>query len=162
ENIRERRRVPPPRTQAPRLASASTPPTLNDPSRSSTMVRPCLLIPTFLLMNESFNPMRLTSLAAALLLAAPALAADLSAVPTSPIAEKRELLFSDDVESAEPAKAWHRVVPTFTFENGALKGTQTRDKTIPAADGKRAVTAHAAVHGLAIPTKDSVVEARIR
>ena len=43
-----------------------------------------------------------------------------------------------------------------------LKGTQTRDKNVPAADGKPAVTAHAAVHGLEIPTKDSVVEVRIR
>src|SRR5262245_44161119 len=107
--------------------------------------------------------MRLTLIAASfLLLTAPALAADLSAVPARPIAEKKELLFSDDFESTEPAKAWHRVVPTFTFENGALKGTQTRDRTIPAADGKRAVTAHAAVHGLSIPTRDSVVEAQIK
>src|SRR5688500_3697595 len=107
--------------------------------------------------------MRSTPFAASfLLLAATAVAADLSAVPTQPIAEKKELLFSDDFESAEPAKAWHRVVPTFAFEQGALKGTQTRDKDIPAAEGKPAVRAHAAVHGLAIPTRDSVVEARIR
>jgi hypothetical protein len=53
-------------------------------------------------------------------------------------------------------------VPTFAFEQGALKGTQTRDKTIPAKGGKRAVTAHAAVHGLEIPTTNSIVEARIR
>ncbi|MBI5118713.1 hypothetical protein HZA56_19770, partial [Candidatus Poribacteria bacterium] len=44
----------------------------------------------------------------------------------------------------------------------ALKGTQTRDKTIPAANGKPEIKAHAAVHGLAIPTKDSVVECRIK
>lgn len=61
-----------------------------------------------------------------------------------------------------PAKVWHKVVPTFAFEKGILKGTQTRDKTVPAADGKPAVTAHAAVHGLEIPTKDSVVEVKIR
>lgn len=91
-----------------------------------------------------------------------AVAADLPAIPTVSIAEKKELLFSDDFESAEPAKVWHRVVPTFVFEDGVLKGTQTRDKTIPAADGKPAVTAHAAVHGLNIPTRDSIVEARIR
>jgi hypothetical protein len=93
---------------------------------------------------------------------AQALAADLPPIPAGPIAEKKELLFSDDFESAEPAKVWHRVVPTFVVESGALKGTQTRDKTIPAADGKPAVTAHAAVHGLEIPTRDSVVETRIR
>jgi hypothetical protein len=100
---------------------------------------------------------------AALLLAAPAaLADDPPAIPAKPIAEKKELLFSDDFEGSEPAKVWHKVVATFAVEKGALKGTQTRDKTVPAADGKPAVTAHAAVHGLEIPTKDSVVEVRIK
>lgn len=89
-------------------------------------------------------------------------AADLPAVPDKPLGEKKELLFSDDFKSATPSKLWHQVVPTFTFENGALKGTQTRDKNIPAADGKPAVMAHAAVHGLDIPTKDSIVEVKIR
>src|ERR1044071_2943790 len=91
-----------------------------------------------------------------------AVAAELPAIPTQSIAVKKELLFSDDFEGAEPAKVWHKVVPTFVVENGALKGTQTRDKNIPAAEGKAAVTPHAAVHGLEIPTKDSVVEVKIR
>jgi hypothetical protein len=91
-----------------------------------------------------------------------ALAADLPPIPAESIAVKKELLFSDDFADATPNKLWHRVVPTFTFTNGTLKGTQTRDKTIPAADGKPAVQAHAAVHGLELPTKDSVVEAKIR
>src|SRR5947199_2713449 len=91
-----------------------------------------------------------------------AFAADLSTVPAESIARKKELLFSDDFESATPAKPWHRVVDTFVFEKGALKGMQTRDKNIPATDGKPAITAHAAVHGLEIPTKDSVVEVKIR
>lgn len=85
----------------------------------------------------------------------------LPAVPAKPIAVKKQLLFSDDFQGATP-KEWHKVVPTFTVENGALKGTQTRDKTIPAANGKPEIKAHAAVHGLAIPTKDSVVECRIK
>jgi hypothetical protein len=101
------------------------------------------------------------SLAALLILAMNAHAADRPPVPANPIAEKKELLFSDDFESA-PAKVWHQVVPTFVVENGMLKGSQTRDKNVPAADGKPAVAAHAAVHGLEIPTRDSVVEARIR
>jgi hypothetical protein len=83
-------------------------------------------------------------------------------IPTKPIAAKKELLFSDDFESAPPNKLWHKVVPTFVFEKGTLKGTQTRDKNLPAVDGKPAVTAHAAVHGLELPTKDSIVEAKIR
>ena len=89
-------------------------------------------------------------------------AAELSAVPTKSIAQKKELLFSDDFNGAEHDKRWHRVVDTFAFAESALKGTQTRDKNIPAADGKPAVTAHAAVYGLEVPTKDSVVEVRIK
>jgi hypothetical protein len=91
-----------------------------------------------------------------------ALAAELPPVPGEPIAQKKELLFSDDFQGAEPAKVWHKVVPTFAVENGVLKGTQTRDKNVPAQDGRPAIQAHAAVHGLDIPTKDSVVEVRIR
>ena len=101
-------------------------------------------------------------LAPFLLAAAASFAADLPTIPADAIAKKKELLFSDDFESATPVKQWHRVVDTFTFESGALKGTQTREKTIPAANGKPEITAHAAVHGLDIPTKDSVVETKIR
>ena len=90
-----------------------------------------------------------------------AVAAELPPVPTEPIATKKELLFSEDFEGAEPAKVWHRVVPTFVIEKGALKGAQTRTN-VPAMDGKPAITGHAAVHGLEIPTKDSVVECKIR
>ena len=86
----------------------------------------------------------------------------LPSVPARPIAKKKELLFSDDFKGAEHDKRWHRVVDTFTFENGALKGTQTRDKDIPAEGSKPAVKAHAAVYGLELPTKDSIVEATIK
>lgn len=91
-----------------------------------------------------------------------AVGADRAPIPAQPIAQKKELLFSDNFESSELAKEWHRVVPTFALEGGALKGTQTRDKNVPAANGKPAVTAHAAVHGLSIPTRDSIVETKIR
>ena len=100
-------------------------------------------------------------LALSFLITSTAFAADSPAIPAEPIAKKKELLFSDNFEGAEPAKVWHKVVPTFVVEKGTLKGTQTRDQNIPAADGKPATTAHAAVHGLEIPTKDSVVEVRI-
>jgi hypothetical protein len=101
-------------------------------------------------------------LALSLLITSAALAADLPAIPAGSLAKKKELLFSDDFEGAEPAKVWHKVVPTFVVEKGALKGTQTRDKNVPAAEGKPAIMAHAAVHGLEIPTRDSVVEVKIR
>ena len=93
------------------------------------------------------------------LLALPAAAAD---IPTKPLAEKGRLLFADDFSRTTGDAPWHKVVPTFTFENGSLKGTQTRDKDEPAADGKPATKAHAAVHGLEIPTRDSIIEVRIR
>jgi hypothetical protein len=89
-------------------------------------------------------------------------AADLPAIPDGPIATKKEMLFSDDFESKTPAKPWHRVVDTFVFENGVLKGTQTRVKDVPTRDGKSVIKAHAAVYGLDIPTRDSVVEVKMR
>lgn len=89
-------------------------------------------------------------------------AANLPSIPAKSIAVKKELLFSDDFQGGEPAKVWHKVVPTFTVENGTLKGTQTRDTTIPASNGKPEIKAHAAVHGLEVPTKDSVVEVKIK
>jgi hypothetical protein len=94
---------------------------------------------------------------------ASAFAAELPAIPSKSIAGKKELLFADDFQAAEPSKLWHKVVPTFIIENGTLKGTQTQTENIPAGpDGKGAVMAHAAVHGLTLPTKDSVVEVKIR
>ncbi len=89
-------------------------------------------------------------------------AADLPKVPSKPIAEKKELLFSDDFEGATRPAQWHRVVETFAFEAGALKGMQTRDVTIPATGGKPEIKAHAAVHGLEVPTRDSIVECKIK
>lgn len=83
-------------------------------------------------------------------------------IPAKPIAKKKELLFSDDFQSATPAKLWHPVVPTFVFENGMLKGSQTRDQNLPASEGKPAVKPHAAVFGLELPTKDSVIEVKMK
>ena len=83
--------------------------------------------------------MRITTTLAALFLATTTFAAEPPktppAVPEESIAKKKELLFSDDFEGAEPAKVWHKVVATFAVEKGTLKGTQTRDKNVPAADG---------------------------
>jgi hypothetical protein len=100
-------------------------------------------------------------LAPLFLIAAAAFAADKPEVPSEPIAAKKELLFSDDFERAELGKAWGPVVPTFTLENGTLKGTQTRVNA-PAADGKPAVVGHQAVIGTDVPTKDSVVEFKFK
>lgn len=89
-------------------------------------------------------------------------AAELPGIPEKAIAQKKELLFADDFDGSSTASVWYKVVPTFALEKGQLKGTQTRDQTIPAADGKPEVKAHAAIHGLEIPTQDSIVEAKIR
>jgi len=91
-----------------------------------------------------------------------ALAANPSVIPDKPVAVKQELLFSDDFEGTTPAPAWHKVVPTFVVEEGHLKGTQTRVKNEPSPNGKSVIRAHAAVHGLEIPTKDSIVEVKFR
>jgi hypothetical protein len=95
------------------------------------------------------------------LLATSTFSADRAPVPERPIAVKKELLFSDDFEGATRSPLWHKVVPTFAFENGVLKGMQTREKDIPAENGKPAVKAHAAVHGLELPTTNSIVECKI-
>lgn len=83
-------------------------------------------------------------------------------IPSKPIAEKKELLFSDDFEGTERDPRWHRVVDTFGFENGALKGTQTRVQDQSSKDGKSIIKAHAAVYGLELPTKDSVIEVKMK
>jgi hypothetical protein len=95
------------------------------------------------------------------LLATSALAAELPKVPDEPIGVKKDLLFSDDFKRAELGKAWGRVVPTFTLEDGKLKGTQTRVNT-PAQDGKPAITGHQAVIGTDVPTKDSIIEFKFK
>jgi hypothetical protein len=99
-----------------------------------------------------------------LVIAVSAFAADapkLPEIPSEPIAKKKELLFSDNFERQELGTAWGPVVPTFTLENGALKGTQTRFD-IPATDGKPAVKGHNAVIGTDVPTKDSIIETKIK
>jgi hypothetical protein len=106
------------------------------------------------------NILRVT--AALLACVAAANAIDLPKIPADSIAVKKELLFSDDFQGTTPSPLWHKVVATFIVENGRLKGTQTRDKNILDANGKVKVKAHAAVHGLMLPTKDSVIEVKVK
>lgn len=120
-----------------------------------------------------FAPLPLLFVAAAYTVAAEP--PKLPSIPAEPIAKKKELLFSDDFErtGTELGKGWAIVVPTFSLENGTLKGTQMRFDTpevpaVPAADGKPevkakpAVKGHQAVIGNDIPTKDSVIEFRFK
>ena len=55
-----------------------------------------------------------------LFVSAVALAADLPKIPSESIATKKEELFADDFQGAEPAKVWHKVVPTFVVEAADL------------------------------------------
>lgn len=87
-------------------------------------------------------------------------AADLPTIPSAAIGVKKEQLFTDDFNRADLG-TWKSVVPTYTVEDGALKGTQTRVNA-PAADGKPAVVGHAAVAGNDVPTKDSIIACRFR
>jgi len=106
----------------------------------------------------------------ACLFTATAFAADapkLPVIPEAATAKKKELLFSDDFERTDLGKAWAIVVPTFSLENGTLKGTQMRYDTpaVEAADGKPAkpaVKGHQAVIGNDIPSKDTVIEFRFK
>jgi hypothetical protein len=101
-----------------------------------------------------------TTIALAVFLPFSVVAADLPTIPVGPIAVKQEQLFSDDFNRTDLG-TWKSVVATYTVEDGALKGTQTR-VTAPAADGKPAVVGHAAVAGNDVPTKDSIITCRFR
>lgn len=77
--------------------------------------------------------------------AASLLAAD---IPAEPIAQKGELLFSDDFERSELGD-WKPLIGTFAVQNGVLKGWQTR------AD-------HGAVGRVYRPMKDVIVEFKFK
>jgi hypothetical protein len=63
---------------------------------------------------------------------------------TEPLAQKGELLFSDDFERSDLGE-WQPINPSFAVQNGVLKGWQTRDN-------------HGAVGRVYRPMKDVVVE----
>jgi hypothetical protein len=65
-------------------------------------------------------------------------------IPTEPLAKKGEPLLSDDFDRTDLGE-WKPLIPTFTVENGVLKGVQTR------AD-------HGAVGRFYRPMKDVIVE----
>jgi hypothetical protein len=71
-----------------------------------------------------------------------------ASIPSAPLAEKGELVFSDDFERSDLGE-WKSLIPTFTVEDGALKGVQTRDD-------------HGAVGRLYRPMKDVVVEFKFK
>lgn len=87
--------------------------------------------------------------------------AETPALPQGPLGIKKELLFSDDFQDAGPTNLWHKVVPHFVVTNGMLVGGQVREKDVTAPNGS-VTKAHAAVHGLELPTKDTIIEVKIR
>lgn len=70
--------------------------------------------------------------------------AALADVPQELLAQKGDLLFSDDFERTSLGD-WQSLIPTFTVANGVLKGEQTRDD-------------HGAVGRIYRPMKDVIVE----
>jgi len=74
----------------------------------------------------------------------PLFAADPAEIP-GPIAEKGELLFSDDFEDRTELGDWKIVIGTFEVGDGVLKGIQTRDD-------------HGSVGRVYLPMKDVVME----
>lgn len=72
----------------------------------------------------------------------------LAALPATPLADKGQELFADDFDRGDLAP-WKALIPTFTVENGVLKGVQTRDD-------------HGAVGRVYLPMKDVIVEFRFQ
>jgi hypothetical protein len=68
----------------------------------------------------------------------------LAEVPLQPLAGKGELIFADSFDRKEVGE-WQNVIPTFSIQDGMLRGEQTR------AD-------HGAVGRIARPMKDVIVE----
>jgi hypothetical protein len=69
-------------------------------------------------------------------------------IPTTPLVAKGDLLVSDDFERTDLGD-WQALIPTFTVENGVLKGVQTRDD-------------HGAVGRIYRPMRDVVVEFKFK
>ena len=67
-----------------------------------------------------------------------------SALAADPLAQKGDLLFSDDFERSELGE-WKPLIPSFAVQNGVLKGWQTRDD-------------HGAVGRVYRPMKDVILE----
>ncbi len=68
--------------------------------------------------------------------------------PSEPLVEKGEVVFSDEFTRTDLGE-WKSIIPTFSVENGALKGWQTRDD-------------HGAVGRVYRPMKNVVVEFRFQ
>ncbi len=71
-----------------------------------------------------------------------------TSIPSAPLAEKGDVILSDDFERSDLGE-WKSLIPTFTVEDGALKGVQTRDD-------------HGAVGRLYRPMKDVIVEFKFK
>jgi hypothetical protein len=88
---------------------------------------------------------RTLAFCAAIMLLAPCMFVSAADVATEPPANKGALIFSDDFARTELGDSWRMAVPTFTVEDGVLKGSQTRDD-------------HGAVASVRAAMKDGVIE----
>jgi hypothetical protein len=69
-------------------------------------------------------------------------------VPSAPLVEKGELLLSDDFQRSDLGD-WQALIPTFTVDDGVLRGVQTRED-------------HGAVGRVYRPMRDVVVEFKFK
>jgi hypothetical protein len=69
-------------------------------------------------------------------------------IPSKPLAQKEELIFSDDFER-EDLGEWKSIIPAFTVKDGVLKGEQAKDD-------------HGAVGRVYRPMKDVIVEFKFK
>ena len=91
----------------------------------------------------------LATLSALALLLTPTLDAGDAPPLDQPLAEKGDLLFSDDFERDALGEGWKSIIPTFTVSGGLLHGSQTRDD-------------HGAVGRAPLDFRDVVIEFRLR
>jgi hypothetical protein len=75
----------------------------------------------------------------------------MAAEPVGPLAQKGELVFSDDFSGSELGKAWKTGIPEFVVADGAMKGWQARED-------------HGSTTGakLALPDGNAILELRFR
>jgi len=90
------------------------------------------------------------------------IAGDQPIVQAGPVAIKRELVFTEDFSADGLRQVWQVAIPAFEVKAGVLVGIQARDKSMTAAGDRPEIRAHPAVILLDVPTRDSVVEAKIR
>lgn len=72
------------------------------------------------------------------------------------------LIFHEDFQAADSLSHGEELVAAFAIDRGALVGTQVRLVTAPAREGHPSLHAHPAVYAFKVPTRDCLMEVRLR